>query len=78
MSKRQKELAIKSFGTCCLTMSEIRMFFLDGLSELFTWLVVYCFPTIFIFLLIITVGMKERDTKLKFREIMQGLFKRIF
>ncbi len=54
------------------------MFFLDGLSELFAWLVVYCFPTIFIFLLIITVGMKEHDTKLRFREIMQGLFKRIF
>ena len=54
------------------------MFFMDGLSEIFAWLVVYCFPTTFIFLLIITVAMKERDTKLKFREIMRGLFNKLF
>jgi hypothetical protein len=54
------------------------MFLLDELLELFVLLVVYCFPIVFIFLLVITVAMRDRDTKLKFREIATGLFKKLF
>jgi hypothetical protein len=78
MSKRQKELAINHLELNAKREVKFRMFFLDGLLELFAWLVVYCFPTVFIFLLIITVAMRDHDTKLKIREIMGSLFKKLF
>jgi hypothetical protein len=78
MSKRQEEWQLNHLELIAEREVKFRMYFLDGLLELFAWLVVYCFPTIFIFLLIVTVAMKERDTKLKFREIVNGLFKKLF
>jgi hypothetical protein len=54
------------------------MFFLDELLEFFVLLIVYCFPIVFIFLLVITVAMRDRDTKLKLRESLNGLLKKLF
>jgi len=48
------------------------------LQYLLYWFVIYCIPSIFIFFLVITLAMKERDTKLKIREITQNIFKLIF
>lgn len=39
---------------------------------------IYGFPIVFVFLLVFTLGLKERDTKLKIREIAQNVFKRLF
>ena len=40
--------------------------------------IIYVFPFAFFFFLVITVGMRDRDSKLKFREIMQGFFRKWF
>jgi len=39
---------------------------------------IYIFPFAFFFLLVFTVALKERDTKLKIREIGVNLFKKFF
>ncbi len=39
---------------------------------------IYLFPIAFIFFLVFTVGLRERDTKLKFQEIIHGIFKKFF
>jgi len=39
---------------------------------------IYIFPIAFVFFLVFTVALKERDTKLKIREITQNLFKKLF
>ena len=41
-------------------------------------LVTLVYPSIFIGLFVFTLALKERDTKLKLREIMQGVFKKLF
>ncbi len=55
---------------------------LKGLQDLFYYLVyysmIYVFPIAFIFFLVFTLALKERDTKLKFREIAQNIFRKIF
>jgi len=55
---------------------------LKELQSAFDYLVyysmIYIFPVAFIFFLIFTVGLRERDTKLKFREIIHGIFKKLF
>jgi hypothetical protein len=38
----------------------------------------FVFPPAFFFFLVFTVAMRDRDTKLKFREIMQCAFKKLF
>jgi hypothetical protein len=53
-----------------------------NLTEILQFIVYYltvlvC-PSIFIGLFVFTLGMKERDTKLKLREIMQSVFKKMF
>ena len=39
---------------------------------------IYIFPLAFIFFLVFTIALKERDTKFKIREITQNLFKKLF
>jgi hypothetical protein len=39
---------------------------------------IYIFPVAFVFFLVFTVALKELDTKLRFREIMQSIFKKLF
>ncbi|MBA3334768.1 MAG: hypothetical protein H0T08_04075 [Acidobacteria bacterium] len=55
---------------------------LKGLQDLFYYLVyysmIYVFPIAFIFFLVFTLALTERDTKLKFREIAQNIFRKIF
>ena len=55
---------------------------LEELHAAFYYLVyysmIYIFPVAFIFFLVFTVALRERDTKLKFREIMQSIFKKYF
>ncbi len=51
---------------------------LDCFYYLVYYSMIYVFPLAFIFLLVFTIGLKERDTKLKIREITQNLFKRLF
>jgi hypothetical protein len=38
----------------------------------------YCAFPVFVFLLVFTLGLRERDSKLRFREIMQSVFKKMF
>jgi len=42
------------------------------------YLMIYVFPMAFIFFLVFTVALKERDTKLKIWEITQNVFKKLF
>jgi len=51
---------------------------LKDLLSYFACFIVWCVPIIYIFLLVYTLAMKERDSKLKIREIMQGFFKKLF
>lgn len=51
---------------------------IESLYYLIFLLIFYGFPLAFFFFLVITVAMRDRDTKLKFREIMQCAFKKMF
>ena len=55
-------------------MRELQVF----LYGLIYYSMVYVFPLAFIFFLVFTIGLRERDTKLKIREITKNLFKRLF
>jgi hypothetical protein len=58
--------------------SETRMNLTEILQFIVYYLTVLVCPSIFIGLFVFTLGMKERDTKLKLREIMQSVFKKMF
>jgi len=38
---------------------------------------IYIFPVAFIFFLVFTVALKERDRKLRVREIIQSIFRKL-
>jgi hypothetical protein len=42
------------------------------------YLMLYIFPFAFFFLLVVTVALRDLDTKLNFREITRCLFKKLF
>lgn len=39
---------------------------------------IYIFPVAFVFFLVFTTALRERDTKLRIREITENLFKKLF
>lgn len=59
---------------------EIEMFesLIENLKYLIFLVLFYGLPLAFFFFLVITVAMRDRDTKLKFREIMSCAFKKLF
>lgn len=54
------------------------MYLVNALLGLLILFLVYGSLFIFFFFLVISLGLKERDTKLKIREITGDLFKLIF
>ena len=55
-------------------LRELKVFF----YYLVYYAMLYGFPIVYIFLLVFTLALKERDSKLKIREITACLFKKLF
>ena len=48
------------------------------IEKLLSFFIVNCFLPIFIFFLVFTLVMKERDSNLRIKEIFKNLFKKLF
>lgn len=47
-------------------------------EKLFSFFIVNCFLPVFIFFLVLTLAMKERDSNLRIKEIFSSIFKKLF
>lgn len=48
------------------------------IHQTLSFFVVYCALPLFVFLLVFTLGLRELNSKLKFGELMRGVFKKLF
>lgn len=46
--------------------------------QILWFFIIDCAFPLFVFLLVLTLGLRERDSKLKIRELMQNSFKKFF
>jgi hypothetical protein len=54
------------------------MFSIYTFADVVIWLFINFGMPFFVFFLVYTIAMRDRDKKLKIREITKGLFKKIF
>ena len=69
---------IKISGTFMNKHCEIeKMSLIYAIEKLLSYFVVNCFLPVFIFFLVLTLAMKERDSNLKIKETLSNLFRKI-